>query len=72
MRRVPSRLAAAILLALAAVGPFGAQAQQRPHGADHAHGNQVFGQGVEIIGHEFTREMLASGAVSQRTSTANE
>ncbi len=28
---------------------------------DHAHGNQVYGPGVEIIGHEFTRRMLASG-----------
>jgi len=28
---------------------------------DHAHGNQIFGPGVDIIGHEFTREMLASG-----------
>jgi glyoxylase-like metal-dependent hydrolase (beta-lactamase superfamily II) len=28
---------------------------------DHAHGNQIFGAGVDIIGHEFTREMLASG-----------
>ena len=25
---------------------------------DHAHGNQVFDRGVDIIGHEFTREML--------------
>src|SRR5689334_4377327 len=25
---------------------------------DHAHGTQIFGDGVEIIGHEFTREML--------------
>src|SRR5882672_2826231 len=25
---------------------------------DHAHGNQVFGNDVEIIGHEFTRDML--------------
>jgi glyoxylase-like metal-dependent hydrolase (beta-lactamase superfamily II) len=25
---------------------------------DHAHGNQVFGPNVEIIGHEFTRQML--------------
>jgi len=25
---------------------------------DHAHGNQVFGRGVDIIGHEFTRQML--------------
>jgi glyoxylase-like metal-dependent hydrolase (beta-lactamase superfamily II) len=29
---------------------------------DHAHGNQVFPEGVEIIGHEFTREKLAAGA----------
>jgi glyoxylase-like metal-dependent hydrolase (beta-lactamase superfamily II) len=28
---------------------------------DHAHGNQVYGPGVEIIGHEFTRRMLAAG-----------
>jgi len=28
---------------------------------DHAHGNQVFGPNVEIIGHEFTRQMLAGG-----------
>ena len=25
---------------------------------DHAHGTQIFGDGVEIIGHEFTRDML--------------
>jgi cyclase len=29
---------------------------------DHAHGNQIYGPGVEIIGHQFTRERLASGA----------
>ena len=28
---------------------------------DHAHGNQVFGPDVDIIGHEFTREMLTGG-----------
>src|SRR6187549_1370345 len=28
---------------------------------DHAHGNQIFGKDVSIIGHEFTREMLMSG-----------
>jgi glyoxylase-like metal-dependent hydrolase (beta-lactamase superfamily II) len=28
---------------------------------DHAHGNQIYGPDVEIIGHEFTRRMLASG-----------
>jgi glyoxylase-like metal-dependent hydrolase (beta-lactamase superfamily II) len=28
---------------------------------DHTHGNQVFPPGVEIIGHEFTREMIAKG-----------
>ena len=27
---------------------------------DHAHGNQVFGRDVEVIGHEFTREMLSN------------
>jgi glyoxylase-like metal-dependent hydrolase (beta-lactamase superfamily II) len=29
---------------------------------DHAHGNQIYGPGVEIIGHTFTREMMAKGA----------
>ncbi|MFN8060265.1 MAG: MBL fold metallo-hydrolase [Vicinamibacterales bacterium] len=28
---------------------------------DHAHGNQVFGPDVQIIGHEFTRDALATG-----------
>src|SRR6188508_873099 len=28
---------------------------------DHAHGNQVFAKDVEIIGHEFTRDMLLKG-----------
>jgi glyoxylase-like metal-dependent hydrolase (beta-lactamase superfamily II) len=28
---------------------------------DHAHGNQIYGPGVEIIGSEFTRRMLAAG-----------
>ena len=28
---------------------------------DHAHGNQVYGPDVEVIGHEFTRRMLAAG-----------
>jgi cyclase len=28
---------------------------------DHAHGNQIFGPDVDIIGHEFTREMLTGG-----------
>lgn len=28
---------------------------------DHSHGNQIYGPGVEIIGHQFTREMLAKG-----------
>lgn len=30
---------------------------------DHAHGNQVFGAGVDIIGHEFTRQMLLGNAL---------
>jgi glyoxylase-like metal-dependent hydrolase (beta-lactamase superfamily II) len=29
---------------------------------DHVHGNQVFGPGVEIVGHEFTRERVLAGA----------
>jgi cyclase len=29
---------------------------------DHAHGNQIYGPGVEIIGSEFTRRMLVEGA----------
>ena len=33
---------------------------------DHAHGNQTFGDDVEIIGHEFTREQLVSGAIDGR------
>ena len=28
---------------------------------DHAHGNQIYGDDVEIIGHESTRDMLANG-----------
>lgn len=28
---------------------------------DHSNGNQVFGPGVDIIGHEFTRQMLIGG-----------
>jgi glyoxylase-like metal-dependent hydrolase (beta-lactamase superfamily II) len=28
---------------------------------DHAHGNQIYGPGVEIVGHDFTRRMLAAG-----------
>jgi glyoxylase-like metal-dependent hydrolase (beta-lactamase superfamily II) len=28
---------------------------------DHAHGNQIFDNTVQIIGHEFTREMLTGG-----------
>ena len=29
---------------------------------DHAHGNQAFGDDVEIIGHKYTREQLVAGA----------
>jgi cyclase len=32
---------------------------------DHAHGNQIFAPSVDIIGHEFTREMLMGGRSSQ-------
>ena len=30
---------------------------------DHAHGNQIFEPGVQIIGHEFTRRMLLSNSI---------
>src|SRR5215472_10686604 len=32
---------------------------------DHSHGNQVFAKNVDIIGHEFTREMLLGGKSTQ-------
>ena len=35
---------------------------------DHAHGNQVFGDDVEIIGHDFVRTMLSSDVLTQRTN----
>jgi glyoxylase-like metal-dependent hydrolase (beta-lactamase superfamily II) len=28
---------------------------------DHSHGNQVYGPGVEIIGHQFSRDMILAG-----------
>jgi cyclase len=31
---------------------------------DHAHGNQVFDRSVDIIGHEFTRQMLLGGSTN--------
>lgn len=31
---------------------------------DHAHGNQIFGPGIQIIGHEFTRQMLLGDPLS--------
>ncbi len=34
---------------------------------DHAHGNQIFGDDVEIIGHEFIRQMHLSNVLEQRT-----
>lgn len=34
---------------------------------DHAHGNQIYPPEVEVIGHEFTREMLAGGGSVGRT-----
>ncbi|MEX2283756.1 MAG: MBL fold metallo-hydrolase [Gemmatimonadota bacterium] len=35
---------------------------------DHAHGNQIYAPGVEILGHEFTHQMLASaGSTSGRS-----
>ena len=35
---------------------------------DHAHGNQIFGDDVEIIGHDFVRTMLSSDVLAQRTN----
>jgi cyclase len=37
---------------------------------DHAHGNEIYGPEVEIIGHEFTRAQLASGASKSGRSYA--
>ena len=34
---------------------------------DHAHGNQIFGSNVAIIGHEFTRFMLLNNVRDRRT-----
>lgn len=34
---------------------------------DHAHGNQVFGDDVQVIGHEFTRRMLFTNVLEQYT-----
>jgi cyclase len=38
---------------------------------DHAHGNEIYGPGVEIIGHEFTRAQLVSGASKSGRSYAS-
>ena len=35
---------------------------------DHAHGNQIFGDDVEIIGHDYVRTMLSSNVLTQRTN----
>jgi glyoxylase-like metal-dependent hydrolase (beta-lactamase superfamily II) len=35
---------------------------------DHAHGNQIFGDDVEIIGHEYIRKMHLSNVLEQRTN----
>jgi glyoxylase-like metal-dependent hydrolase (beta-lactamase superfamily II) len=37
---------------------------------DHAHGNQIFGDDVEIIGHEYIRRMHLSNVLQQRTNKA--
>jgi len=36
---------------------------------DHAHGNQIYPQDIEVIGHEFTREMLTNQGSIGRTYT---
>ena len=35
---------------------------------DHAHGNQIFGDDVEIVGHEYIRKMHLSNVLQQRTN----
>ena len=35
---------------------------------DHAHGNQIFGDDVEIVGHEYIRRMHLSNVLKQRTN----
>jgi cyclase len=35
---------------------------------DHAHGNQIFGDDVEIIGHEYIRRMHLTNVLQQRTN----
>jgi cyclase len=35
---------------------------------DHAHGNQIFGDDVEIIGHEYIRQMHQTNVLQQRTN----
>ena len=35
---------------------------------DHSHGNQIFGAEVEIVGHEFVRQMLLSNVLEQRSN----
>ncbi len=37
---------------------------------DHAHGNQIYGPDVEVVGHEFTRAQLASGGSKTSRSYA--
>src|SRR5688572_29253216 len=37
---------------------------------DHAHGNQIFGDDVEIIGHEYIRKMHLTNVLKQRTNRA--
>ena len=35
---------------------------------DHAHGNQIFGDDVEVIGHDYVRRMHLSNVLQQRTN----
>ena len=35
---------------------------------DHAHGNQIFGGDVEIVGHDYVRQMHLSNVLEQRTN----
>ena len=35
---------------------------------DHAHGNQIFGDDVEVVGHDYVRRMHLSNVLEQRTN----
>lgn len=65
---ISAAAAAALLSELAAVTDKPVRHVVNTHfHFDHAHGNQIYPDEVEVIGHEFTREALASGESVGRT-----